>query len=461
MSSEGSLYELVARGNKDVFFYGELSKSKFLFDNSYESQMPSITELRRVPPLSTADFGRSVEFSFDLVGDLMKNPTLLIQLPTWLPPSVAARADSSIITDLSGVTYGYTRGIAYFLFESIQFFQDNILLQEFSGDTLWVMSKISGTVGEQRIVNDLTGDHDGSLLSISRAAAPPTLRLELPIIGTESTNVGFPQRAVTKHSYRLRCKLRKVEDLIESSDGRHKPFPWGQTFQQQLSQTSQPAQFKALVKTAVLPINLQLETRQIYVERDMQQIMETTPIKIRFPRVFENVFSQGPQDYISVLAGGLSAVQRRIDGRHPAGRLIWYFRSISDILSNRLWKINTNANKPYYNTVSLLIAGRTRESDLAPFVWRDIVNYGKEGKDSGLEISTMNWTLGDIARLRFPSQEQDSTGAVNFTTADRPTFYINLANPGLSAITNLYVIEEGWSQFETDGHGRAELLSMN
>ena len=147
-TTEGSLYELVARGNKDVFFFQDEPKSTYIFDSSYEPQAPSTFEIRRVPPSTACEFGRTVSFDFDLVGDLMTNPTLIINLPTWLPPTVATSNTRSIVTDTNGVSYGYTNSIGYFLFELIQFYQDNILLQEFSGDALWGIERNQGTYAQ-------------------------------------------------------------------------------------------------------------------------------------------------------------------------------------------------------------------------------------------------------------------------------------------------------------------------
>ena len=135
-TAEGSLYELVARGNKDLYFFGDSSntqQSTFLFDNSYEAQAPFISELRRVPPVSTADFGRVVDFTFDLIGDLMQSPSILIKLPTWLPPIEAPLNYKSVVRDLSGVSFGYTNGIAYFLFENIQFYQTTFCYKNLAG----------------------------------------------------------------------------------------------------------------------------------------------------------------------------------------------------------------------------------------------------------------------------------------------------------------------------------------
>jgi hypothetical protein len=462
-TAEGSLYELVARGNKDVYLYGDDSKSRFLFDNSYEAQAPILAERRIVPPVSTAEFGRSVEFLFDLVGDLMRDPCILINLPTWLPVTQAKLNKKSIVQDLSGVSFGYTQAVGYFLFENIQFFQDNILLQEFSGDTLWALSKNSGTYSSTFIDMEETGDHDGTPFSIQGNATPPQLRLELPLIGCQDGEggQGFPQRGATRHTYRLRCKLRKLEDLVEASDRRQKPTPWKKSMTQQTATGT--TTFTTLKREEIAPIKLQLETNQVYVDNETQQALEKIPTKVRFKRHFENIFTQSALEYTSVVAGGISQVKRRLDGRHPTSRLIWYFRSTADILANRLYSVATSTHQPYFNTVTLAIAGTQREAPQSPQVWRDLTNYAKEDTDSGLEIYTMNWTLGNTPKQR--PELLTTTGAVNFSSADKPTFFIDLANPGTAnpatATTQINIIQEGWAQYQTDGKGGAELFSFN
>lgn len=461
-TAEGSLYELVARGNKDVFFYQDLAKSLYAFDNAYEAQTPFTREMRRVPPKSSAEFGRTVEFEFDLVGDVMTNPTLLIQLPSWIPPQQLAVTAKTLIKDSSGVSFGYVNGIGYFLFELIQFYQDNILLQEFSGDGLWAQTRIQGSYAHTFVDADLAGEHNGSNLAISRNGAPPLLRMELPLIGNQSSqDSGFPQRSVTQHTYKLRCKLRRLEDLIEASDGRSKPTPWTTpTFQQYTSATASTS-FVPLPREAIPPLTLQLETTQVYLPRDYQDVLQTQPQRISFRRTFENRFTQNQLDYQGVTNAGTSFVNRRLDGRHPTGRLLWFARAQQHIRANQLWRL-----QPFYTSVSLTIAGQTRESDRSSRVWRDLTNFAKEELDADDEISTMNWTLGPCAPSRFPAPLDQITGAVNLTTADRPTFYINLATAPIDPQTNapnteLLILTEGWAFFDTDGKGRAELYSMN
>ena len=471
VTAEGSLYELVARGNKDAFFYQDFFNSKYIFENSYKPQPPTSFEIRRIPPKSAAEFGRTVEFDIDLVGDMLRKPTILIQLPSWLPPTIAANVSSSLITDLSGVSYGYTKAIAYFLFEQIEVYQDTILLQEFSGDALWALSSIQGTLASGLVTASLTGDHDGSVVSISRNAAPQQLRLEIPFLGSQQeSEPGFPLRAVTKHVFRIRAKLRKLEDLIECSDPLvvTKPNPWGRSdFQQQLSRTGTPIPFTTLEKRNMLPILLQLETTQVYTSHELQCTLQTTPLKLPFCRVYESIYTQNQKDYAGVLAGGASYITRRLEGRHPVGKILFYFRSLKDVNANRLWKISVgNTSGPFYNTLTFLVAGQTREAPRTSLIWRDITNHAKEDIDSGIEINTINWTLGDTVRKRAGFEDRQPDGAVNFSTADKPTFYMDLALSPIDPLTGapnteLHVLVEGWALYQTDGKGRGELFSMN
>ena len=461
---EGALYELVSRGKKDTFFFEESKDSLYVFDNTYEAQAPQMSEIRRIPSQTSCDFGRNLQFDFDLVGDIMRDPTLVIKLPSWLPSNIESSNPRTEVADLSGVTYGYTNGIAYFLFEQIQFYQDNILLQEFSGDALWATTRSADTLGHSLLSNTLTGVHNGMALDIARNATPGQLRLALPIIGCQQpSDLGFPQRAALKHTYRLKCKLRKLEDLVESSDGRYKPTPWGANMFQQTSQNGTQTEFHTLFRTEILPLDVQLETRQVYIPREYQDALQQTPQKIPFLRMRENIFTQNRVDYVNTAAGGVSIIKRLLDGRHPAEKITWFFRARQDINANRLWKLNTGTQsaQSYYSSANFQIAGRDRELPRSPLVWRDVTNYAKESTDTGYEIGTMNWGLGAIAPQRFP--EARVTGAVNFTTADRPTMYFSL-NPVTpdplvgSPNTELRVIVEGWAEFNTDGKGRAELF---
>jgi len=428
LRTEGALYEAINRGNKDTFFFqDDPDKTINPFENRYDRIPPNIEELRRIPPLNGAEFGRSCEFEFETAGDFFGHPTILIDLPSWLPPNEAALNRTQLITDsVTGESYGYTNGIGYFLFSKIQIYQDKLLLQEFTGDALFASRASRGSLNSAYLENTLAGWHDGSPASIAAAATPPRLRLELPFIGDRN---GFPSIAMRKQGFRLRLELRPLEEIVETSDAAATvaPKPWLRTFQVVGAATS----FKALARTAIASPTLQLETRHVYVDGETQLELRSKPLEIPFSKLYENTYTFGPAEYAPLVRGVPSLVTRRLDAQHPASRVLWFFRSQNDLRTGRRWRYAADiSGGEYYTAQSLIIAARDRETLFTPFVWNTLTHYAKEDRDPGFGIGEMSWDLGDIRGRRFIRDRQPE-GVVNFTTADRPTLYTSL-----SAIAN-------------------------
>jgi len=460
-SIEGSLYELVARGNKDVYFIKDDKDSKNLFDNRYNPTPPQIAELRRLPPLNQPGFGRSFEFQVEIAGDFFVEPTLLIELPSWLPPPQAVLNPKSVVTDASGVSYGYTNGIGYFLFEKIQLLQDNILLQEFSGDALWATSRSRGTLNSAFLDNRLLGLHSGSSLSVGRNATPGLLRLPLPLFGCQSLDDGgFPSCCIPQQQYRIRCFLRKIEDLVEASDGRAKPQPWNQSNWLIQSNVSGPVtSFSTLPIQEIQSPSILLETRHVYTDAETRLKLQEVRNEIPFERLYENIFTQNQYDYAPIERGAIAAITRRLEGVHPAARIVNFFRSKRAIQANQLWNISNDiSGGQFYNNMKLVIAGKDRETLFGPLVWDKLVKHAKEERDSGLPFAIMNWTVGDVRSRRQPFARQPE-GSVNFTTADRPTLYIEL-NDTIGKNSVLHSIVETWACMVTEDY-RATLWFGN
>ena len=231
LKTEGGLYESIARGNKDTFFFEEdPEKAINPFENRYDRIPPNLQELRRIPPLNGAEFGRSCEFEFDTAGDIFLRPTVLIDLPSWYPPAQATQNPSQLFTEkATGNAYGYMNGIGYFMFKKIQIFQDKLLLQELTGDSLFALRASRGSLNSAYMENTLAGFHNGTAASVAANATPSRIRLELPFIGGRH---GFPSIAMRKQTFKLRLELRALEELIESSDpaATVAPKPWDTTF---------------------------------------------------------------------------------------------------------------------------------------------------------------------------------------------------------------------------------------
>ena len=438
LTNEGAIYEMLARGNKDVFFFlDDLKEGINPFDNRYTQIPAQVHELRRIPPLNGADFGRTCEFELEVAGEIFSEPTLVIDLPSWLPPNIAPLNSTSRITDTNGVSYGYTNGIAYFLFSKIQLYQDQILLQEFSGDAIFAASRPRGSLNSRFLDNATTGTHAETPLAIQRNATPGRLRLHLPLFGCQGDDDGgIPSIAFRQQTLKLRLTLRKLEDLVVASDGRAKPQPWDQTnFQIQTSVTSAPQSFTTLTRTAIGPPTILLETKHTYVDPETRALLQKSSLEIPFSRIYENIFTFGSKDYEPLARQAVAAATRRVDAVHPASRLLFWFHNQADLRANLYSKYVADiSGGEYYNNISLLIAGRDRETLFSPMVYNKIQNHAKEERDPGQGLGIMNWDLGDLRGRRAPYTHQPE-GSINFSTADRPTIYVDLKDIPIDSVT--------------------------
>lgn len=447
---EGGLYEAVARGNKDTFFFNDdPEKAINPFENRYDRIPPNLQELRRIPPLNGAEFGRSCEFEFETAGDIFLRPTVLIDLPSWYPPTQTLANPESLYRDqATGNAYGYTNGVGYFLFKKIQIFQDKLLLQELTGDSLFALRAARGSLNSAYMENSLAGWHDGTAASIAANATPARIRLELPFVGGRN---GFPSIAMRKQTFKLRLELRPVEHLIESSNAAATtaPEPWGRSF------TDGTLVFKALQRTQMASPTLQLETRHSYVDGETQLALRSTTLEIPYMRPYENTYVISPAEYAPVVKGVPAYVTRRVDAQHPASRLIWYSRAQNDLRTNRRWKFAADiSGSEYYTSQSLLIASRDRETLFTPFIWNLLQHHAKEDRDPGYGLGEMSWDLGDLRGRRAPWDRQPE-GTINFTTADRPTLYISLSAAPNDTIlgspsTELTAIVDTWGLYSIE-----------
>ena len=447
-SDGGALYELLARGNKDGFFFKDDDSAISPFDNRYGPIPAQIHERRRIPPLNGSDFGRTCEFDFEVAGEVFTDPTLLIQLPSWLPPTQAEQNPKSVIQDTAGVSYGYTNAIAYFLFKNIQIYQDQLLLQEFSGDALFATSRTRGSLNSAFLDNKITGTHDGTALSIGRAATPGLLRLRLPMIGCQHPDDGgFPSIATRSQLYKIRLTLRKLEDLVESSDSRAKPTPWERSdFTVKTGPTTPPSSFTTLKRTSMGQPSIQLETRHIYVDPETRERLIRSQIEVPFSRLYENVFSFSSYYYAYLAQNAVSLVTKRIDATHPAARLIFWFHTTANLRANKYYLLNPSE---CYNNASFYIAGRDRENSASSLLWNQLQSLAKEERDPGSGYGIMNWELGDLRGRTAPYQRQPD-GTINFTTADRPTMYVELITVPADPVTGeksteFHVVVDTWA----------------
>lgn len=489
-SSQGALLELVARGQKDSFFTIDNPESEWVLNANYNHCAPFLSERRTIVPLQATRFGAISEFEIDKYGDVLTDCAFVIDLPTWLPPlpvtisgetfdPAIANGRYNIQVDGSSpaVTYGYTNYIGYFLFESIQLYQDQILLQEWSGDSLFCTQVTEGSWSTSFLDQTLAGmsNSDDPAIAkelLAKRATPERLRVKIPLPGMQTPgDGGLPLCCLPSQNYRIKIKLRPLEDLVECSDDLViKPAPWNvPAFSYSVSATDplQKVVFKPLSRIQIGEPTILLETIQAYLPEPSRRNLQDRLITIPYRRVFENVFTIGELDYKPLDVGGTAAINRRLDARHLAERIVFIFRTDCAIMRNRLWDFrNPFTNVPtldqggaFFTNVKLVIAGRDREVYNNSAVWRDFEALAKDERDNGLNINEMRWNLGAVYERDAPYSRQPE-GSINFSTADRPTIYAQLYNVPTTPRTggrlvDFRVFVDSWCVYEVqEGRGR-------
>jgi hypothetical protein len=482
-NNQGAVFELIARGQKDKFFFSEDGSSKWAFDNAYKSSVPFVSERRTIVPLNAPHFGNTFEIEIDKYGDILTECTLLIDLPTWFPPLALVpggpTVDPKIVNDRYDIyssnerifaRYGYTNFIGYYLFDSIQFYQDQNLIQEWSGESLFATQITEGSWNssflDQKNAGAFQTDSTNTpYTAIRRNATPGQLRIKLPLPGIQAPNDGgFPLCCAPSQVYRLRIRLRQLEHLVVSSNtDTIKPAPWNNltfSYDTPLGQIT----FNPLTRDQIGQPTIVLETVQVYVKDDIQSALQTRLVTIPFRKVYQNIFTIGELDYkpLDLMGGGVATITRQLDARHIGERLIYMFRTGENLDKNRLDDLYNRLDIPdgsFYSGMKLVIAGQDREFYFEDFLWKDIQALVKDERDNNWGIGEMRWSLGDLYDRERPAPRQPE-GGVNFSTADRPTLYIQLKNVPIQPTleqrrTELRVFIESWAVYEfQEGRGR-------
>jgi hypothetical protein len=468
MTTPGALYEMVARGNKDVYFFSnELTKTESPFSTSYKSSAPRLSETRTTTPSNAVDFGKMVEFELEPFADVLSDLYIQVQMPSWLPslplvsggttyPSQDANYQYHITS--AGNSYGWMRGIGYYLFEKIQILQDLVLIQEISGDSLWALDSSAATNVQYFLLASQAGMHNGSAREIAANATPPTLKMRIPFPGCQGRlDGGFPLCCMKGQTFRVRLYLRRAEVLWESFTPTN-IAPWDATFV--VPTTGGDTTVNGVGRSSLGTPTLLLESRQNYLPPDHVEELKKRHLEIPFVRYYDETFTIGEADYLPLDGAGVSLIQRRMEGRHPIERLLINFRLAQWFRGGQMWRSGAN---DFYNSMGLLVAGTDREYAWPSLILREVNGFAKDSRfANGREMSEIRWSIpeGDH-RLQLNRQP---TGAVNFTTASRPTLTIDLKNvpadPECNArLTYLQICGEGWGVYEVkNGRGRLMFL---
>ena len=455
MASGGGLLDLVSRGKKDTFF---TQNPKISFFHSVYPRYPTFTqEVRLTQPRNNAEWGRWTDFEIESVGDIMKDPVLVIDLPTWLPPNEAAVNRTSVITDLNGVEFGYTQDVGALMIEKVQFFNDQLLIHEFWGQ--WLEWR-AGTRSNSGIYAALAGRHPPLPYTIAKAATPLQIRIHLPLLGNQhDDDPGLPMVALSNQRFRIRVYLKRLEEVIEASDKRLRPAPWDSTFRAQTTSTAEPYTFQTLPRAKIGGPTLTLETTQVYVPRDVQDYLRKTTLPIPFIQNQLCRFTVEDPKWFPVINTGVTvSLPLPLDFIGAVSRLTVGVQSDADLQSGLLYNTdppgntgtNTGAATSYLQRLRLNLGLRDRMNGFAPTVWRDLMNYYKNSKEprapDGKPFTIYTMAFG-------PADRAYPIGTFNMSRTMEAVLYVDLAAVAADPRTNsrkayISVYAEAWNLFE-------------
>ncbi|NDG30435.1 hypothetical protein EB118_10220 [bacterium] len=477
-SNSGALYELVARGQKDSYFMRDDPDATWPYDAHYKSTSHFIEERQTIVSLNGTAWGAPFEIEIQPYGDVLTEVSFLINLPSWFPnlplyangptyPPIQANSKYDI-TDEQGNSYFYTNFVGFLMFEKIQLYQDQFLIQEWTGESLYAMAAL-GKYDSPRNQKFLEFQGAGQFANFRKIqTTPPQLRIRLPIPGCQGLeDVGLPICGMNSQALRLKCRLRRLEDLVVDLAGNFKPKPWNVSKFEYYDTNGALIQFQPIPLNKIGQPTVLLETIQAYLTPDVRNEIISEPRHILFRQVFENIFTIGELDYAPFDRGAVNvSCVRRLDGRHPTEELFWFFRSQNSIDRNQLTNFNNDPSGTFYESIKLVTAGQDREAYWPSQVWEDVEEAVKHGDDSGLRIGSMNWSLGRLVERSWgTSGPRQPEGTINMTTAYRPDLHINISPTSPSILlgrrnTEMRVYTVGWNTYEI-ANGRGRLLYAN
>jgi len=462
-SRSGGLMELVARGKKDIFFTAN-PKTSF-FHSVYMRTVPFTKEIYITQPRNAPDWGRWVDFDIDHRGDMAKYFFLHIQLPTWLPPIAAAANPTGIVTDASGVTFGYTNAIGFQLIEKIQIFQDQVIIHESYGEYLSWRNRQTAETGAVFLMNEEVGSRTETPLAIGRSATLNELRVPIPVIGTEDVDgPGMPLVALNQQRWRIRIHLRKLNELVVASDGRLQPQPWGgkplrvQATQGGSIDTSQVT----LTLSQMGPVQMSLESTQLYLPRDANLWLKSQTLRIPYTNIRHEEFSIEDNSFVAASPPYSATVSLpfTVDMIGSVSRMLIGLRSYAATLAGQRLVLTAYDGSEFVTTLRLNISNIDRIKQWETAVFREVTAYWKNiriGLDYALPIPQ------DVYNLTFGAFDTEQpAGTLQFTRAVLPVLYAVLGPIPMdprnnSRKTYLLTYGEAWNVMEISG-GKGRMM---
>ncbi len=450
-NQRAGLLELVARGKKDAFFTSNPSVS--FFQSVYRRFAPFTEEVYTMQPRNNAEWGHWVEFDYEHRGDLVRKTYIRLTLPTWLPDSLVPFNKTAIITDLSGISYGYCNNIGYQMLEKIQVFQDQVLVQELYGEYLDWRLRQCNNLATTLVFAETVGTRGESALAIQHSATPGLLRIPVPFLGWEAVGEpGFPTIAMRQQRFRIRILLRKLEDVVVASDGRSNPRPWNLPLKVQKTAGGPIDMSYTTLPSALMAkgIGIALETTQAYVPRDVQEWLKIQKWRIPYRNAQVQEFTVEDNQWNAAATASVTtfSLPFRLDFVGPVSRLLLAVQSQG---ARKAGQRTALIQDPFLS-LRLNIANIDRIQPFPSTVFREVTAYWKNtrsAQDLGDPTQFQN-----VYTLTMGGRENPHpAGTLNFTRSTQPELWGTLAAIPIDPRTltrraYLTVYAESWKVWE-------------
>ena len=466
--SDGALMELVSRGKKDAYFLQGARRT--WFGTSYERRPAQSREIRIAYPIGPVSFDHWFDIELPRDSDVLMSVDIRVKMPTWLPEQIAAINRTKLVDldtglkDVGGQTiwarYGWTNGIANYLFPRWALFADNYMLTEGWGDFNSWFPDMETTQMKAPLIHAATGTHNGSETHIQWNAAPPELVFRVPLMGCQGDeDVGLPLCALKGQRLYLRFWVAPKEQLVETGvlttgilgappEYLRCPAPWGGRAIRIRNTPYDPgtvSPYTTLPEQDLGQPYVYARFAVLNVEEEVRRALRAQPIQILYHQQQREDWIMNERDFVS---GAVYRHRLEIHGFFQA--LFLGFLSDTRQKQNKYRDINPPGAGGWVDTLGLNVNGTERIQFWPPKKFQELANNTQLKRD--VEVALYYLIFG-------VNPEGNPAGPCNLSRTQKTVLGLSLADipwgPSDRRLATASILGLSWNVFEIrEGVGR-------
>jgi len=274
-----------------------------------------------------------------------------------------------------------------------------------------------------QIISDQIGVRDTSSLALGRSVSFGTLRVPIPILGCQNLNdPGLPLVALRSTRLRLRVHIRRLDNLIEASDGRIHPSPWNLPFRVQAVRNGPITTTQSLKRDDMQALDISLESTYFYVPADIQLYLKSQTIVIPFKHIqYQSGTLEDPIMTAAAVTSATYTYNMNLDVMGNVERMLVGFRSLACTYAGQRTILTAPNQTPFIQALRLNMSNIDRLKLQPIEVYREVSSYWKQPRMiSGDQNNVYILTFGGYD-VTYP------VGTLYMTRSLLPTIYVTLS----------------------------------